>query len=322
MMHAPKVSVIIPVYKAEEYIERCARSLFEQTLDSIEYIFVNDCTPDSSILILTKVLDDYPHRKSQVIVIDMPVNSKQAKARSVGLHAATGEYVIHCDPDDWVDLDYYESMYNKAKINNLDIVTASYILHSIEGISGPSLLPKMNSPFAILRSNRFFSLSLCFYLIKNEIIKYHEIDFYEGINYMEDYGFLARVLYYANSMGYVRETYYHYEKENSESITCRMNSSEIVEQRIKCLCLLDSFFECKGISKEKLGLSLLTKRDIKDLFLSVPTLVKWKSLFPEVARWQYKYAKAPYLFRFVYILAHKVGTWPMRMYLKIHDIIR
>lgn len=67
----PKVSVIIPVYGVEKYIERCARSLFEQTLDDIEYLFIGDCTPDRSIDILKTVLDEYPQRKSQVIIRQM-----------------------------------------------------------------------------------------------------------------------------------------------------------------------------------------------------------------------------------------------------------
>ena len=73
------------------FIERCARSLFEQTLDKIEYIFVNDCTPDASMIILRRVLKEYPYHKNQVKVIDMPSYSKQAKAHSTGLKVASGE---------------------------------------------------------------------------------------------------------------------------------------------------------------------------------------------------------------------------------------
>ena len=61
----PKVSVIIPVYGVEKYIERCARSLFKQTLDDIEYLFIDDCTPDDSVDVLRNVLEEYPNRKSQ-----------------------------------------------------------------------------------------------------------------------------------------------------------------------------------------------------------------------------------------------------------------
>ena len=70
-MVQPKVSVIIPVYGVEKYIARCARSLFGQTLQNIEYIFVNDCTPDNSIKLLCEVLEQYPQRKEQVAVQEL-----------------------------------------------------------------------------------------------------------------------------------------------------------------------------------------------------------------------------------------------------------
>ena len=96
----PKVSVVIPVYGVEKYIERCARTLFEQTIDDIEYIFVNDCTKDRSIEILEQVIKDYPQRKGQIRIENMLTNSGQAAVRRCGIELATGEYIIHCDSDD------------------------------------------------------------------------------------------------------------------------------------------------------------------------------------------------------------------------------
>lgn len=122
----PKVSVIIPVYSVEKYIERCVRSLFEQTLDDIEYLFIDDCTPDKSIDILRQVLEEYPQRKEQVVVHSMEQNSGQAKVREWGMRNATGEYVIHCDSDDWVETDMYRIMYEDAKRTDADIVMCGY----------------------------------------------------------------------------------------------------------------------------------------------------------------------------------------------------
>lgn len=121
-----KVSVIIPVYGVEKYIERCVRSLFEQTLDGIEYLFIDDCTPDRSIDILKQVLEEYPHRKCQVVIHRMEQNSGQAKVREWGMRNATGEYVIHCDSDDWVAMDMYRLMYDEAKRIDADIVMCGY----------------------------------------------------------------------------------------------------------------------------------------------------------------------------------------------------
>ncbi len=84
-----KISLLIPVYGVEKYIERCARSLFGQTYQNIEYIFVDDCTKDSSIAVLKKVLDDYPFRKEQVTIIHHNFNKGLSAARNTAFNHAT-----------------------------------------------------------------------------------------------------------------------------------------------------------------------------------------------------------------------------------------
>ena len=118
----PKVSVIIPVYNVEKYIERCSENLFSQTLDDIEFIFIDDCTPDRSIEILKSVLERFPNRKETVKILKMPKNSRQAAVRKYGMELATGDYIIHCDSDDWVDVDLYEKMYTEAVRSDADVV--------------------------------------------------------------------------------------------------------------------------------------------------------------------------------------------------------
>ena len=123
-----KVSVIIPIYGVEQYIERCARSLFGQTMRSdIEFIFVNDCTPDRSIEILLNTLKDYPERTEQVAILTHTANKGLAATRKTGVRAARGEYIIHCDSDDWVEPDICQTMYEEAKRTDSDIVVCDYI---------------------------------------------------------------------------------------------------------------------------------------------------------------------------------------------------
>lgn len=122
----PKVSVIIPVYGVENYIEKCVRTLFEQTLDDIEYLFIDDCTPDKSIEILKCVLKEYPSRQAQVIIHRMEQNSGQAKVREWGMTHAIGEYIIHCDSDDWVDTEMYGKLYKYAIETKSDMVFCDY----------------------------------------------------------------------------------------------------------------------------------------------------------------------------------------------------
>ena len=120
-MGEPKVTVVIPVYNVATYIEKCATSLFEQTLDSLEILFVDDCSPDHSVEIIKKTLKKYPERNSLTRIIRMPSNSGLAAVRRQGIIEATGQYIIHCDGDDWVDSDLYEIMYNKAVKDNADV---------------------------------------------------------------------------------------------------------------------------------------------------------------------------------------------------------
>ena len=123
----PAVSIIVPVFNVEPYVAGCARSLFGQTLKDIEFLFIDDCSPDRSIDILREVLEEFPERKEQVTVYRMPQNSGQAKVRMQGLSMATGEYVIYCDSDDELaSPDAYRMMYEKAVEGDLDIVTCNY----------------------------------------------------------------------------------------------------------------------------------------------------------------------------------------------------
>ena len=84
----PKVSICIAVYNVEKYIEQCVRSLFEQTLDDLEYIFVDDASPDASIDVMLRVLEDYPHRKNQIKLIRHEINQGVAATRKDAIAAA------------------------------------------------------------------------------------------------------------------------------------------------------------------------------------------------------------------------------------------
>ena len=128
----PAVSVIIPVYKVEPYIARSARALFSQTMQDLEFIFIDDCTPDASIAVMQEVLQEFPERKGQVVVYRMPHNIGQAAVRLQGHALARGEYVIHCDSDDAVDPEAYQLMYEKAVAEDLDIVTCDFRLVNLK----------------------------------------------------------------------------------------------------------------------------------------------------------------------------------------------
>ena len=98
-----KVSILVPIYGVEKYIERCARLLFEQTYENIEYVFVNDCTKDRSLDILKNVIEQYVLRKPHITIVDNERNLGLAGTRNVAMARATGDFVIHVDSDDYIE---------------------------------------------------------------------------------------------------------------------------------------------------------------------------------------------------------------------------
>ena len=118
-----RVSIIVPIYKVEPYIAACARSVLSQTWPECEFIFVDDGSPDRSRQILQDVIDnEFAALKSRIQVIVKPVNEGLPQARLTGLKAATGDYVMHVDSDDWVDADMAEKLVHEAERTGADVV--------------------------------------------------------------------------------------------------------------------------------------------------------------------------------------------------------
>ena len=124
----PKVSVLIPVYGVEKYIRRCAVSLFEQTLEEVEYIFVDDCSEDKSISVLEETIERFPNSYAKVKILHHSENRGSAAARNTALNMATGEYIIVIDSDDFIESTMLEDLYNSAIDDMADIVVSDYWL--------------------------------------------------------------------------------------------------------------------------------------------------------------------------------------------------
>lgn len=295
----PKVSVIIPVYGVEKYIERCARSLFEQTLDDIEYLFIDDCTPDRSVEALKNVLEDYPQRKPQVTIHRMEQNSGQAKVREWGMRNAKGEYVIHCDSDDWVDFDAYEKVYERAKKDSCDLV---YFDFKEEGVPNGREVRKPlydgiknDDVISLMLLNTLGLNPLWSVMMKRSLL---DNDFYYPLcNQSEDWSLMIQILYYVKTIGYIDTSYYHY-FINPTSIMHTPGREKVlrrakdVENNLK---LVLNFLEEKGEEKkykwEIIYAKIHTRYFIKSLSKEKDYKQLWNSIFPEANRnmWFDKY---------------------------------
>lgn len=244
-----QVSIIIPIYKVEKYIERCARSLFEQTLSSIEFIFVNDCSPDNSINILQSVLNQYPNRIPHTKIIHHEYNRGSAAARNTGRRIAQGEYIIECDSDDWVEFNMYELMYQTALKNNADIVICDW-----NEVYNPNIIhihvnpPSNNLDCVAAILSRKMHGSTCNKLIKKELYTKHSIMCTEGINLLEDLNVTYRLFYYAKTISYINKPLYYYFKGNENSYTSSAISEQSQKGFIQLIEQIQKFIQKENIS--------------------------------------------------------------------------
>lgn len=211
-----KISILVPVYGVERYIERCATSLFSQTYENIEFVFVNDCTKDDSITILNNVLAKYPNRKSQVKILEHKQNMGLASARLTGINAATGDYIWFVDSDDYVDICAVEKVLPWL-CQNYDLILFDYFLINSQGKYIKMITDvKLNTNNLIER----IGPSVWKFFIKRELIIRNCIFPVTGLNYSEDHVLIARLGLVAKKMCYLKNFflyYYDYTNPNAYS---------------------------------------------------------------------------------------------------------
>lgn len=209
-----KVSVIVPVYNTEHFLPKCLDSLLAQTLSDIEIICVNDGSTDNSLAILRA----YEKKDSRVKVITQE-NLKQGAARNRGTNLAQGEYIGYIDSDDWVDLDYFEKLYNAAIKNGADIALATNVRIGNKktkkrlNITVEKFVTSLQEKFDVCNHSKNECPTNKIY--KRTFLLERDIKFPEGV-YCEDKLFTTKAVYFANGIVTVPGVnYYYYRNPNS-----------------------------------------------------------------------------------------------------------
>lgn len=210
---SPLVSICVPIYNVAPYIERCARSLFEQDYKNIEYIFVNDGSTDDSMPRLEAVLATYPERQSMVHIYHNDRNHGLAYTRRISIEKATGEYIVCIDSDDWVDKNYISSLIQEAIASQADIVDAPYI----EQYAGQqTYYPAYRHTASIFEDYLMDRVNhLSGKIIKRSLFLEHHCFAPEGLNYLEDRIALLHLCHYAQKISAISDSVYHYERQKS-----------------------------------------------------------------------------------------------------------
>ena len=203
-MNECKLSIIVPVYGVEKYIDKCLNSLVKQSLKEIEIIVVNDGTKDNSQKIIDKYVKKYPDKIKSYI----KENGGQGSARNYGLKKATGEYIGYVDSDDFVEKDMYKKLYNKAKENNYDIVVCGNYNVS-EDYQNKNIDTFINNYNTDLENIFFGKMAVWNKIYKRDILIKNKLEFKEKVWY-EDLAFTLKAIMNSNTFAFIDEPLYDY----------------------------------------------------------------------------------------------------------------
>lgn len=221
------ITVIVPIYKVERFIGRCLQSLMEQCYPNIEYILVDDASPDSSIIRAMEIVDQYPDRRDQVRVIVHSQNRGLPAARNTGLEFAHGSYIFHCDSDDWVDVNMFSEMVAAAEHQGADIVYSDFYL-SFEKreryMKQPGYQRREECILAMLNGSMKFNVWNK--LVRRELYERNKIWFPEGRAMGEDMT-MFQLFCHARSIAHLPKAYYHYMQVNTGAFTKTFSSKHV-----------------------------------------------------------------------------------------------
>ena len=319
MAETSRVSIIIPIFKVRNFIEGCACSLFEQTLRDIEYIFVDDASPDDSIEILKSCMERYPERKGQVKVLTHEQNQGLPAARNTGLAVATGEYVFQCDSDDFVEKDMLEEMYKAAKAQDADMVYCDFYL-SFEKNERYMSNPAYETAEDMFKSGLLggnMKYNVWNKLVKRSLYTDNDIWFPAGHAMGEDMT-MIRLAACARSVAYVAKAFYHYVKLNSNAYSATMSERHKEDIRFN----VDQTVE---FLQKKFGDSLDKEIAFFKLNTKLPFLITddetqydvWKEWWPEANKYICENKQQAFRTRLVQWFAATGQFWAVKLYFKV-----
>ena len=279
-----KVSILVPFYKVEKYVGRCVESLFTQTYQNIEYIFVNDCTPDKSM----EVINDYIQRyhveeKCKMIVHDM--NQGISASRNDCLDNMSGDYFLFVDSDDYIDNDMVELLVEAALRENADISGCGYLEEfSNHSVEHPQRYT--NDHDEMMRAITLLTIKGVMWklLVRSTIVTDHkeEVRFIPDRNMVDDYLFCCQIFFYAQRFAGVDRCMYHWIQYNPNNYT--HTTIFAVESQAAAIRKTEEFYRKKGV------FPVVEQALLKRKFVSkIPLLLdkncldvkRWRILFPE-----------------------------------------
>lgn len=288
-MEIKLVTYIIPIYNVSDYIVKSVRSLLEQSYRNIEYIFINDCSSDDSEIKLRRTIEEFHERCDNIKIITNEQNLGSATSRNIGLDTAQGEYVMFADSDDWISMDYVESMVRQIDSGNYDIVYCDYF-ESYNNHDNRISQAYGQDNIECIRAmlGRGMHGSTCNKIYRRSFLLASKQRFIDGADLFEDVSWNIRLFACTTQISYLSQAFYHYVQYNNNSIIKSMSSTEkkrnralqrIENVRVACDYLLSLRFSAR-LGREINEWKLMAKNDLIDE-KDRSSLQSWIEIFPE-----------------------------------------
>ena len=285
MDNSIKVTILMPIYKVEQYLEKTLDSVFTQTYQNLDFVFVNNNSPDNSLQILKKTISKHCVEAGKYTIVDHQKNEGIAVSRAVCISKAKGDYVFFVDSDDWIEKDAVEKMVEATQGGMIDIVGCDYIKDHISGETTyhhecyadscrENMYRCLNYDIATL----LWKLLIRRSLFDNFTITPH-------VDIVEDYIMSIKLYYYAKSFVAIPHGFYHYVQYNQTRASLQTLLS--INMHIKGVREVEDFCREKGLLDAEVVHKLnLRKFNIKSNFLTRQLLdyTAYKNTFPEANR--------------------------------------
>ena len=240
----PLLSVIVPVFNTDPYLERCVDSILSQSFSDFEVLLVDDGSIDES----GTICDEYARKDDRIRVFHKE-NGGICSARNFGLKAALGEWFFFLDSDDWLEVDAFELLFRKQMENDTDLVWGKRFVYETNGRYIWAETDYKNKEQLVIRMmQRSWDHFVTGKLIRRSLFVSNGLQWKEGLDVAEDRRMMALLSYYANSFDSVDHVIYNYERCNVNSITNTHNGQKILRnnrQELGNLFLMEQFFNDK-----------------------------------------------------------------------------
>jgi glycosyltransferase len=269
--------------------------------------------------VLAKLIEEYPYRKSQIQIIHHETNQGLACSRIDGIKSARGKYIAHCDSDDWIDVDLYEKLYNKAEETDADLTICDFVCEYTLRRTSKKIVTNFNcTPRQALRNmhNESFYCMVWRCLFRREFVLKYNILPLPHVDMWEDTCVTLPAFYYANQIAKVNDSVYHY-LINDQSMCANSARPKLYADRKKTIEYLESFFSDKKDFDAKLLISFW-KMLAKSYMLTSSDFdpIRWQNEYDEAHKYILRIHAIPFKLRYLYKIT-SITTYPIRLMMRL-----